>query len=166
VVLAVKQIAINLSELDPDGTEVYMENAEAYTRELVDLHQWTLDQLKSIGAERRKLVTAHDAFGYFAELYNFRVVTVLISGGSTHKEPTATDLVEIIKVIKEEGIPVIFLETTTDSKIAELIARETNARVENGLHVGSLGEQGSGAETYIEMFRHNVKLITTALAAQ
>jgi zinc/manganese transport system substrate-binding protein len=120
--------------------------------------------LAGIPAQRRKLITSHDAFGYFAERYGFEVVGVLVPGGATQAAPDPRALAELAAVIRAEGVPAIFAETTLPTNVAEALAAEVGREVRVVvLYTGSLGEPGSGADTYAGMLRTNVELIVDAL---
>ena len=158
---AINDIAARLSVLDPDGRNVFTSNASTFNSELNELHFWTQEQVSAVEEDRRLLVTSHDSLGYFANLYDFEVVGVILST-TTEVEPTPADLAELSHEIEEYGVPVIFGETTVSERIAASIADESGAELVR-LYSGSLGEEGSGADTYIGMFRTNVERIVTAL---
>lgn len=121
--------------------------------------------LAVIPSERRALITSHDAFGYFAERYDFEVIGVLIPGGATQAAPDPQALAELAVVIREEGIPAVFAETTLPANVAEALTAGVGSEVEVViLYTGSLGEPGSGADTYVGLVRTNVERIIAALA--
>lgn len=161
VKLVVNDIAARLSVIDPDGRDMFTSNATAYNVQLDELHSWTEEQVAAVPAERRFLVTSHDSFGYFAEIYGFEVVGVILST-TTEVEPTPSDLAELSHEIEEYGVPAIFGETTVSERIATSIAAESGAELVR-LYSGSLGIEGSGADTYIGMVRTNVERIVEAL---
>jgi len=158
---AINDIAARLSVLDPDGRNVYTSNASAFNSELNELHFWIQEQVSVVEEDRRLLVTSHDSLGYFANLYDFEVVGVILST-TTEVEPTPADLAELSHDIEDYGVPAIFGETTVSERLAKSIADESGAELVR-LYSGSLGEEGSGAETYIGMFRTNVERIVSAL---
>ena len=160
---AVNEIAARLSALDPAGTDFYSANADSYNFKLDDVHAWTLQQIAQVPIENRLLVTSHDSLSYFAELYGFLVVgTVIPVAASTDVEPTAEEMVELVHEIEEFGVGAIFGETTVSERLARAIADETGAELVR-LYSGSLGEEGSDAETFIGMLRVNVDRIVAAL---
>ena len=111
------------------------------------------------------MVTNHEAFGYFADRYGFEVVGVVIPGGSTLADPSSAELAELVEVMTEENIDVIFGETVEPSALGDAVAAEVGADVEVvELFTGSLGSSGSGAETYVDMVRTNTALIAEALS--
>ena len=158
---AINDIAARLSVLDPDGRNVFTSNASAFNSELNELHFWIQGQVSAVEEDRRLLVTSHDSLGYFAILYDFKVVGVILST-TTEVEPTPADLAELSHDIEDYGVPVIFGETTVSERLAKSIADEAGAELVR-LYSGSLGEEGSGADTYIGMFRTNVERIVAAL---
>ena len=162
VKVAVDDIAARLSALDPEGAGVYYQNAADYASQLDELHTWIESQVSAIPDEDRLLVTSHDSLGYFALLYGFEVVGVIL-GITTEVEPSAEDLIELIHEVEESGARAIFGETTVSERLAETVANETGTKLVR-LYSGSLGNEGSGAETYIGMFRTNVERIVGALS--
>ena len=112
--------------------------------------------------ERRLLVTSHDSLSYFAEAYGFEVVGLVIPSLSTHVEPSAEHIAGLVEVIREHDVPAVFGETTVSDRLAQAVARETGAELVQ-LYSGSLGPEGSGANTYHGMVRTNVERIVGAL---
>ena len=161
VKLAVNDIAARLSVLDPNRGDTYSANASAYNARLDELHSWTEQQAATVPEDRRLLVTSHDSYGYFANLYGFEIVGVILST-TTDVEPSAGDLAELVEEVKEFGVPAVFGETTVSERLASTVASESGAELVR-LYSGSLGLEGSGAETYIEMIRTNVERIVEAL---
>ena len=161
VKIVVNDIAARLSVLDPDRGETYTANASAYNAKLDELHSWTEGQVEAVAEERRLLVTSHDSYGYFANLYGFEVVGVVLSV-TTDVEPSAGDLADLVHEVKEYNIPAVFGETTVSERLAKAVASESGAELVR-LYSGSLGPDGSGAATYIEMIRTNVGRIVEAL---
>ena len=159
----VNEISTRLSLADPAGDEIYTANAASYNYQLDELHRWTQEQVGLIPVQGRLLVTSHDSLTYFAKLYGFRVVGAVIpSSLSIDVEPTAEDMGDLVHEIEENGVPAIFGETTVSERLAQAIAEETGAKLIR-LYSGSLGPDGSGAETYIGMQRLNVERIVEAL---
>ncbi len=121
--------------------------------------------LDTIPADQRQLVTNHEVFGYFADRYGFEVVGTLIPSGTTLAEPSSSDLADLVEVIEETGVPAVFADTSSSADLADVLAEETGediAVVE--LFSESLGGEGSGAETYLELIRTNADRIVEALA--
>lgn len=146
---------------NPAAAEFYRARAAAYTEQLAALDRWAREQIATIPAARRKLVTSHDAFGYFADAYGFE--TVPVAGLSTAAEPDARTVAGIVDRIRHEQVPAVFLETTTSPKLLRRIGTDAGVRLAEQLYTGSVGTAGSGAETYLGLFRTNVTRIVTAL---
>jgi zinc/manganese transport system substrate-binding protein len=146
---------------DPADAAAFRSNAERYLRELDTLDADLRAAIAKIPPERRKVITTHDAFGYFAAAYGVEFIAPL--GVSTESEPAARDIVALIQQIKAEKIPVVFLENLSDDRLIARIAAETGAKAGGTLYSDSLtGEKGS-APTYIDLMRHNIKALTSAL---
>ena len=159
---AVNEIATRLSALDPDGAQSYQDNASAYISDLAELHSWIQDQVETVSADNRLLVTSHDSFQYFAVRYGFEVVGAILPI-TTETEPTAQDLAALVETIEHEGAKVIFGENIHSDRLAKRIAEETGASVVGSLYTGSLGEPGGEAGSYLGMMRFNVTTIVEAL---
>jgi len=149
---------------DPPSAEIYRGNAQAYLAELDKLDREVRTAVESIPADRRRVISTHDAFGYFADAYG--IAFVAPQGVSTESEASARDIAAIVRQIKAEAIPAVFLENITDPRLMRQIASETGARIGGTLYSDSLtGEKGE-APTYIAMVRHNIKALTSALSGQ
>ena len=121
--------------------------------------------LAAIPAARRVLVTDHEAFNYFAQSYGFDVAGVVVPGGSTDAEPSSADIAAIVAVVKAKGVPAIFSNAAVNPKLVEAVAREAGGGVQVvPLYVDSVGEAGSGAETYRALMTKNAQAIAAALA--
>ncbi|MBB1500037.1 zinc ABC transporter substrate-binding protein [Propioniciclava sp. MC1683] len=120
--------------------------------------------LASIPAEKRVLVTDHEAYNYFAHAYDFEIAGVVIPGGSTDAEPSSAELADLVKVVQEDKVSAIFSNNTVNPRLVEAVAAEagTDLAVVQ-LYEGSVGPQGSGAETYADMMLANARLIADAL---
>lgn len=159
---AVDQIAAQLSAIDPDGSDLYRANSDAYSRELDFLHAWIQGEVMKVPEERRLLVTSHDNLQYFAQRYGFEVVGAVMPV-TTEAEPTAQELAELIETIEHENAPAVFAEKSHSARMAQRIAEETGAKLIGGLYTGSLGEPGSEAGTYLDLMRYDVEIIVEAL---
>ncbi len=162
VKIAINEIAARLAAIDPDNANVYYQNVVEYEEKLDELHAWIQDQVSAVEPERRLLVTSHDSLSYLAKLYGFEVVGLVIPSLSTHVEPSAEHIAELVDVIREHDVPALFGETTVSDRLAQAVARETGAELVQ-LYSGSLGPEGSGADTYLGMVRANVTRIVEAL---
>ena len=159
---AVNSIAAKLSELDPEGAQVYHTNAAAYNQELDALHAWIEGEVAKLPGDHRKLVTSHDSFQYFALRYGFEVVGTVLPI-NLDREPTAQELAELVEIIEHEGVTAVFTEKSQSDRMGRRVAEETGAELIGGLYTGSLGEPGGEAGTYIELMRYNTSTIVEAL---
>jgi ABC-type Zn uptake system ZnuABC Zn-binding protein ZnuA len=162
VIVYVDNIREGLTQFDPEGAEVYQDNASTYIDELTELDAWINGQVAQIEPQRRVLVTNHESLGYFAERYGFRVVGAVIPSFSSNASPSAQQMADLIEQIKLYEAPAIFLDASDNPDLAKQIAAETGVKVVNDLHLESLTEAGPAA-TYIDMMKDNVTKIVQAL---
>ena len=162
VITYVENIRDGLIQIDPDGTETYNANAEAYIAQLKNLDAWIVEQVNTIPAERRLLVTNHEAMGYFAERYGFEIVGAVIPSMSTDAGTSAKEMSALIEQIKATGAPAIFLGEVENADLANQIAAETGVKVVDSLYLETLTD-GAPAATYIDMMKHNVTRIVEGL---
>lgn len=146
---------------DPANAATYRANASAYLVRLDALDHDVRAALAPIPLERRKVISTHDAFGYFAAAYD--ITFMAPQGVSTETEPSARDVAAIIAQIKKEKIPAVFLENISDPRLMRQIASETGAAIGGTLYSDSLTAKNGAAPNYIEMVRHNVRTIASAL---
>lgn len=133
-------------------------------QDLLTLNAQIRDILAGVEPANRVLVTDHNAFGYFANAYNFEVAGVVVAGGSTEAEPSSRELAALIETMKERQIPAVFSNVAAQSDLVTAVAREAGAQVQVvPLYVGSVGPAGSGADTYASMMTTNASLIAQAL---
>ncbi|MBR0697007.1 metal ABC transporter substrate-binding protein [Bradyrhizobium lablabi] len=155
----IRDALIAVGQADAD---TFSANAEAYLAKLEALDREVREAVANIPQARRKVISTHGAFGYFAAAYGIQFVAPL--GVSTESEASARDIAAIITQVKQAKIPAVFLENISDPRLIERIAAETGARIGGTLYSDSLtGEKGK-APTYIDMVRHNIKTLTSALA--
>jgi zinc/manganese transport system substrate-binding protein len=146
---------------DPAGRDVYAANASAYLASLDALDREVRAALGAIPPDRRKVISTHDAFGYFAQAYG--IAFIAPEGVSTDAEPSARDIARIITQIRQQRIPAVFLENIIDPRLMRQIARESGARIGGTLYSDALTGPAGAAPTYVAMMRHNAKEIATAL---
>jgi zinc/manganese transport system substrate-binding protein len=158
----VDNIEAGLIAADPDGRDAYAANAEHYRAELKALDAEVRTGLAVIPAERRKIITSHDAFCYFGAAYGLDLIAP--EGISTDAEASAADVAKIIRQIKAEAIPAVFLENVQDPRLMDEIAAETQAAIGGALYSDALSPPDGPAATYVKMFRSNVATLTAALA--
>ena len=155
-----------LQELDPANSSLYADNAAAYRAELEALEQYARTQLAGIPADRRNLVTNHDALSYMAEAYDLHILGTVIPGVSTLAEPSAKELAGLIATMQEHEVCTIFTDLAVSDSLAQTIAAELEGCDQIQvlpLHTGSIGPAVSCADSYIAMFRANVDTITEGL---
>ena len=157
----VTNIANALAAAAPDDAEVFRGQAKAYLEKLEELDSEVREAAAKIPPERRKVISTHDAFGYFAAEYGIRFIAPL--GVSTETEPSARDIADIVSQIRAQRIPAVFLENISDDRLIRRIASETGAKVGGTLISDSLTGEKGPAPTYIDMVRHNIKALTSAL---
>ena len=162
VITYVENIRDGLIEVDPEGADVYRTNADAYIAQLKDLDVWIVEQVNTIPAERRLLVTNHEAMGYFAERYGFEVVDTILPSFSSEAGASAQEIVAAVEAVKSAGAPAIFLGEVENSDLANQIASETGVKVIHDLYLESLTD-GEPAATYMDMMKHNVTSIVEGL---
>ena len=159
VVLYVRNIAAGLSRVDPAGASAYLANAEAYVKELQALDSWAKEQFAAIPAVKRKVITSHDAFGYFAAHYGIRFLAP--QGVSTEAEPSAKQVAQLIRQIQREKIKAVFVENMSNPKLLAQLSKDAGATVGAALYADALSAPDKLGATYLQMMRHNV----TQLAA-
>jgi zinc/manganese transport system substrate-binding protein len=157
----VANIRDGLVAIDPAGKAAYDANATVYLDKLAALESEVRTAIATIPADRRKIITTHDAFGYFGAAYGMTFIAP--DGLSTEAEPSAKDVARIITQIRKKEIPAVFLENITDPRLMQQIAHETGARIGGALYSDALSEPDGPAGTYIDMMRHNVREFTKAL---
>jgi zinc/manganese transport system substrate-binding protein len=161
--LYVANIRDGLIAVDPEGKSVYEANAAKYLDALAKEEADVRAALAALPQERRKIITSHDAFGYFGAAYGLEIVAP--EGVSTESEASAKDVAKIIRQIKAERIPAVFMENITDHRLLDQIASETGAKIGGELYTDALSPPDGPAPTYLDMFRHNVGALTAAASA-
>ena len=148
---------------DPDGADSYAANAAKYLAAIDAEDKAVKAAIASLPEARRKIITSHDAFGYFGNAYGLEIISP--EGVSTESEASAQDVAKIIRQIRAEHIPAVFIENVTDRRLLDQIARETGAKIGGTLYSDALSEPDGPAPTYLGMFRHNVGALTAALSS-
>lgn len=163
VIKYVENIRDGLTQIDPQGQQIYNENATAYILQLKELDGWIKDQVSQIPNEQRQLVTNHESLGYFAARYGFRVVGSIIPSLSSQAAPTAREIANLIDQIRIFNAGAIFMETGSNLNLAEQISGETSAMIITDLYIHSMSDADGPAPTYIDMMMYNVNQIVNAL---
>jgi zinc/manganese transport system substrate-binding protein len=151
-----------LGTIDPANAGVYRANADLYLAKLDGLDREVRDAVARIPQGRRKVISTHNAFGYFADAYGIEFIAPL--GVSTESEASARDIAGIITQVRSGKIPAVFLENISDPRLIRRISAETGARIGGTLYSDSLTGEKGNAPTYIDMVRHNIRALTSALA--
>src|SRR5437764_11566385 len=159
----VANIRDGLSAADPAGKASYEASAAAYLAQLDALDAEVKAAIDRIPADRRRIITTHDAFGYFAAAYG--VSFIAPQGVSTESEVSAKDVAKIITQIRKQKIPAVFLENVTDKRLLERIGAESGARIGGTLYSDALTDEKGEAPSYLDMMRHNVKQLASALTS-
>jgi zinc/manganese transport system substrate-binding protein len=159
--VAVKVIRDEFIKLDPADQADFQKNAAAYLAGLDSLNQWARLEISRLPRDKRKLVTSHDAFQYFARDYGFTIYP--IEGVTTEDEPTSQKIAGLIDTIKSQNVKAVFFENIENPKVIQEITKETGAKVGGELYADGLGAPGTPEGTYDGMFRHNVTTIVESL---
>ena len=159
----VANIRDGLITADPAGKAEYVANATKYLAAIDAEEAAVKVAIAKLPPERRRIITSHDAFGYLADAYGLEVVSP--EGVSTESEASAQDVAMIIRQIREEQIPAVFLENVTDRRLLDQIARETGTKIGGVLYSDALSKADGPAPTYLGMFRHNIGALSAALSS-
>lgn len=159
----VANIAAALAEADPANASAYRKNAQAYQAKLDETDREVRKIIETIPPGQRKMVTNHDAFGYFIRRYGLEFVGAVIPSVSSEAQPSAGDIARLVDLIRAEGVKAIFAESEIDPKVARQISSDTGVRIVDDLYADSLGKPGSGAETVDGMLLSNARKIAEGL---
>ena len=164
VLVYVDNIARGLSQVDPEHASLYQQNAARYKAQLQKLDADYRARFAKLPAERRRAITSHDAFGYLAQAYHLTLIGA--QGISTDAEPSAAEIAGLIRQIRNEKIPALFVENISNPNLIQQIERETDARVGGELYSDALSPAGGEAATYLAMLEHNLNTLLAALEKQ
>lgn len=159
----IANIRAALAAADPAGSLTYQANAAAYLAKLDALETEVRAAIAKIPQARRKIITNHDAFGYFEAAYGVRFIAP--QGVATDSEPSARDVARIITQIKRQKIPAVFLENISDPRLMQRIAKETGAKIGGTLYSDALTDASGAAPTYLDLIRHNLMTLAGALTS-
>lgn len=156
----VEKIRDGLIQADAAGRDAYTRAASAYDGELAKLHDELKQKASELPAGRRKLVTSHDAFPYFAQAYGFEIVGFIQPEGD--KEPSPSELAALVEKVRKAGVPAVFVESQASPKLSEALAKEAGVRkVVGDIPTDSLKEKP--ADTYVGLMRTVMERIVAAL---
>lgn len=161
--LYVANVRDGLIAADPAGKATYEANASAYLAKLDALDAEVKAAIATIPAERRRIITSHDAFGYFGAAYGMEFIAP--QGVSTEAEASAKDVAKIIRQIKAEKIPAVFMENISDPRLVKRIADETGAKIGGEVYSDALSDDKGPASTYIDMIENNIRAFSSALSS-
>lgn len=156
-----RNLAEGLAAADPAGAELYRRNATSYAGRLAQLDSWVRAQIGSVPQARRKVVTSHDAFGYFGAAYG--VAFLAPQGVSTETEPSAAQVAALIRQIRAEGITAVFLENMANPATLRRLAADAGVAITGRIYADSLSPPGGPAATFEAMMRHNVTVMVPAM---
>jgi zinc/manganese transport system substrate-binding protein len=154
-----------LSSENPPAAAVYARNARAYQGKLQRLDAGIAACMEPVPVGQRKLVTDHDAFGYFARRYAIDVIGAVIPSQTTQAQPSAGDVAQLVDTIRREHVHAVFAESSVNPKLANAIAKETGASADYTLYGDTLGPAGSDGATYLGMERHNADAMVRGFTA-
>jgi zinc/manganese transport system substrate-binding protein len=157
----VKNIADGLCKVDAADCDTFKKNAKAYSAQITALDAEVKAKIAAVPETKRKVITTHDAFGYFGAAYG--VTFMAPEGVSTESEASAADVAKLIEQIRKEGVTALFIENMSDPRLLEQIAKETGVNVGGSLFSDALSKKGEGGETYLDMFKHNITLLAPAM---
>lgn len=162
----VEAIQNNLAKAAPDRAALYAKNAQAIVNEVSQIDTWIKSQIATIPPESRKLVTTHDALGYYSKAYDIPIQGAL-EGVSTDEKPTAAKLKDLVKEIERAKVPTIFAELSINPQLIQTVAKEAKVQLsDRELYTDGLGEPGSPAETYQKMLLSNTQAIVEGLGGR
>ncbi|WP_280768561.1 metal ABC transporter solute-binding protein, Zn/Mn family [Salipaludibacillus daqingensis] len=160
----VDHLVEDLVARDPDGEEEYRANADAFLEEVDELDQWIEDNVNDVPEEHRTIIVSENAFKYFGADYGFH--TEGIWEINSHEEGTTGQINRLIDVIKDEEIPAVFVESTVDQRYMDTVSDNAGVEIAGEVYTDAIGQEGSGAETYLKMIRHNAETIINGLSLE
>jgi len=159
VILYTKNVRDALIAIDSTHKDKYTANAKDYIEKLQSLDAWVQAQVALIPVDKRQLVTNHDALGYFARRYGFKIIGAVIPSATTEAaDPSAKETADLLNIIKATGVHAIFSENMANPKLAQALAKEAGVVVGPELYTDALGPVGSEGETYLKMIKYNVRV--------
>ena len=162
-ILYVQTIAEGLATTDPADAAAFHASAEHYVAEIMQTDAWIEATLGPIPAAQRRIITTHDAFGYYGARYGIEFLSA--EGISTEFEPSAKAIAALVKQIRREKVRAVFIENMTSPRMAQMLARETGATLGGTVYSDALSPAGGPAATYLEMLRHNTNLFAAAFGS-
>jgi len=157
----VKNIAAALAKSDPANAAYYRDRAAAYVKELQAIDAWAKAEIGALPPAKRRVLASHDSLQYLAKAYG--ITLLAINGWTNNSEPSAAELARLAQQIRREGIHALFLDSITDPRAMQQIARETGASIGGVLYGDALSKPGEEADTYLKMLRHDVATLKAGM---
>lgn len=163
-VLYVGAIADGLTAADPANGPAFRDSAESYAERIRAVDSWIAEQFGVIPAERRRVITTHDAFGYYGARYGIEFLAA--EGISTEDEPSAKAMAALVLQVKREKVPAVFIENMTSPRLVRMLAQETGAKLGGTVYSDALSAPDGPAATYLDMLRYNTKMFIAAMTGR
>ena len=160
-VIYVKNIAAALAKGDPTNAADYRVRADAYIKELQALDAWAKAEIAALPAAKRRFLASHDSLRYLAKAYGITLLS--INGWTNNSEPSAAELARLAKQVRQERIHALFLDSITDPRAMQQVAKETGASIGGTLYGDALSKPGGDADTYLKMLRHDVATLKAGM---
>jgi zinc/manganese transport system substrate-binding protein len=160
-ILYVQAIADGLASANPSGAATYRDAASRYIAQIVQTETWIETTLAAIPPDRRRIITTHDAFGYYGARFGIELLSA--EGISTESEPTAKTIAALVRQIEREKVRAVFIEHMTSPRIAQMLVRETGAILGGTVYSDALSPPGGPAPSYLDMLRHNTTQFAKAM---
>ena len=154
-------IAVALARLDPAGADEYRTRGEAYKAELLTLDGWARQRVAAVPPAKRRVISSHDAFAYLARAYGITMIGA--RGWTNDKEPTAAQVAQLIRQIRQDKTRALFIENTNDPRLIQRIAKETGVEPGGTLYSDALTRPGEDGDTYVKMVRHNIETLCAGM---
>ncbi|WP_280768562.1 metal ABC transporter solute-binding protein, Zn/Mn family [Salipaludibacillus daqingensis] len=163
-IIYIENILEDLISRDPEGKEEYQQRAEEYIEQLNEIDEWISEEVKKIEEHHRIIVVSENAYKYFGEDYGLQ--TEGIWELNSHDEGTTQQINRVIDVVKDNELPAVFVETTVDHRYMETISLNTDVPISGEVYTDAIGEEGSGADSYLKMLRHNAETFIDGLSTE
>ncbi|MBV8680090.1 MAG: metal ABC transporter substrate-binding protein [Aquitalea sp.] len=157
----IRNITAGLIKADPQGKADYTRRAAEFSAKVKQQDEWAAQQFAAIPAAKRKMLTSHDAFGYFGERYGIKLLA--IQGVSTEAEASAKGVAQLVKQVRQEKVNAIFMENMTDKRLLEQLTREAKVKIGGELYADALSKPNGPASSYLKLFHHNVETILQSI---
>ncbi|MBT0571345.1 metal ABC transporter substrate-binding protein [Curvibacter sp. CHRR-16] len=161
VILYVNNIAQALASVDPAHAADYQARAQAYVQQLQELDSWAQSMFKEVPKAQRKIITSHDAFGYFAQHYQIQFLAA--QGLNTESEPSARQIAKLVQQMRREKVRTVFLENMSNPRLITQLSKEAGAQVGATLYADALSAPDQPGATYLGMMRHNIDKLAQSL---